>query len=185
MPSRLVPSADLSDFIHTIRGQKVILDADLARIYGVETRVLNQAVKRNRQKFPGDFLFKLTAAEVKALNRSQTVIGSQRHRDPSFAPYAFAEHGAIMAANVLNSPRADQMSIYVIRAFVKMRALLGEHRGLARQLAELEKKLTKRLDVHEIAIVNVLQRIMRLLDPPPEPEPKRKRIGFQTDPEES
>lgn len=178
MSSQLALSNDLSHLIHTIRGQKVILDADLARIYGVPTKRLNEQVKRNRQKFPPDFLFKLTAAEVKELNRSQIATGSQKHRDPRFAPHAFTEHGAIMAANVLNSPRADQMSVYVVRAFLKMRSLLTEHRELARQLAELEKKLTKRLDVHEVAIVDVLHRIMRLLDPPSVPEPKRRQIGF-------
>lgn len=176
--SSALAATDISHLIYTVRGQRVILDADLARIYGVETRVLNQAVKRNRRKFPGDFLFKLTAAEVRELNRSQIVIGSQRHRDFRFPPHAFTEHGAIMAANVLNSPRTDQMSLFVIRAFVKMRSLFGEHRALARQLAALDKRLTQRLDGHEGAIVDVLRRLMDLLDPPPMPEPKRRRIGF-------
>ena len=93
--------------IQAIRGEKVILDADLARIYGVETRVLNQAVRRNLGKFPSDFMFRLHVTEAKQLNRSQTVIGSQKHRDPRFRPYAFTEHGAIMVASVAGFPAPD------------------------------------------------------------------------------
>lgn len=180
MSSHPIPAGNLTRLIHTVRGQKVILDVDLARIYGVETRVLNQAVRRNRQKFPLDFLFQMTRAEVAVLrrSRSQTVI-LKRGQNIKYRPYAFTEHGAIMAANVLNSPRADKMSVYVVRAFLKMRSLLTEHRDLAKQLADLEEKLTKRLDVHEGAIVEVLRRIMKLLDPPPIPELKRRRIGFR------
>lgn len=94
----------IEPLIHEIRDEKVILDVDLARIYGVETRVLNQAVRRNLEKFPSDFLMRLSPAEVRQLNRSQVVIGSQKHRNPRYRPYAFTEHGAIMAANILNSP---------------------------------------------------------------------------------
>ncbi|MBI4623470.1 MAG: ORF6N domain-containing protein [Verrucomicrobia bacterium] len=170
--------------IHTVRGERVILDADLARIYGVETRTLNQAVNRNRDKFPPDFLLQLTSPEVLAVNRSQIVIGSsQRHRDPNSRPFAFTEHGAIMAANILNSPQAVQMSVFIVRAFIKMRAALTDTRELARKLAELEEELKSRLDTHETAIVDVLQRIMALLDPPPPlPEPPRREIGFHTAP---
>ena len=103
--------------IQILRGERVILDADLARIYGVQTRVLNQAVRRNREKFPADFVFRLSKTEARQLNPSQLVMGSQKHRDPRFLPYAFTEHGAIMAANVLNSARAVQMSVFVVRAF--------------------------------------------------------------------
>ena len=109
--SAAVPAID--SVIHTLRGERVILDADLAKIYGVATKVFNQAVKRNREKFPPDFLFQLTGQEVLALNRSQIVTGSsQRHRDPNSRPYAFTEHGTIMAANILNSPQAVQMSVF-------------------------------------------------------------------------
>ena len=94
-------------------------------------------------------------------------------------PYGFTEHGAIMAANVLNSQRAVEMSVYVVRAFVKMRSVLAEHKELARELAEVEAKLTERLDVHEAAIVDVLRRIMFLLDPPPGPPPLKRKIGFR------
>ena len=172
----------INSVIHAIRGERVILDADLAKIYGVETRTLNQAVKRNLEKFPPDFLLQLTGQEVSALNRSQIVIGSsQRHRDPRSRPFAFTEHGAIMAANILNSPQAVQMSMFVVRAFIKMRVALTDTRELARKLASLEKELTSRLDTHESAIVDVLQRIMALLEPPPpSPELPRKEMGFHT-----
>jgi hypothetical protein len=174
----------ISSLIRTIRGQKIILDSDLARIYGVTTKALNQAVKRNFKRFPDDFLFRLTQKEVSDLNRSQIVTGSQRHRDPRLLPYAFTENGAIMAASILNSPAALRMSVFVVRAFVQMRDLLGSTKELAQQLAKLEKKLTARLDGHEVAIVDVLRRVMEILEPPPfPPEPPRRRIGFQIEPE--
>jgi hypothetical protein len=174
-----VVGPNVASLILEVRGQKVILDADLARIYGVPTKALNQAVKRNCARFPEDFLFKLTAKETEELNRSQIVTGSQKHRDPRFAPYAFTEHGAIMAANVLNSAQATQMSVFVVRAFVKMRTVLTDTRELARKLAAVESELKSRLDMHESAIVEVLQRIMRILDPPPPPpEPPPPEIGF-------
>jgi hypothetical protein len=104
----VVPVERIERAILSIRGEKVMLDSDLAELYGVETRVLNQAVKRNASRFPEDFVFQLNADEVVKLNRSQFVIGSQKHRDPRFPPYAFTEHGALMLANVLNSERAAQ-----------------------------------------------------------------------------
>jgi ORF6N domain len=171
--------ATITSVIRTIRGKKVILDADLARIYDVPTKALNQAVKRNLQRFPNDFLFQLTLEEVANLNRSQIVTGSQKHRDPRLLPYAFTENGAIMAANVLNSPEAVRMSVFVVRAFVQMRDLLGSTKELAKQLAALEKKLTDRLDGHEAAVIEVLRRVMDILyPPPPPPEPPRREIGF-------
>ncbi len=168
----------LDSLIYEIRGQKVMLDADLAGVYRVETRVLVQAVKRNCRRFPADFIFQLSEQEWDSL-RSQIVIskgkGGRRYR-----PYVFTEHGAIMAAMVLNSPRAVQMSVFVVRAFLKMRAALSDNLELARKLAALEKELKERLDVHEAAIVTILQRVMDIIDPPalPEPPPK-KGIGFQ------
>ena len=114
-------------------------------------------------------------------------MGSQKHRNPRHLPYAFTENGAIMAANVLNSPEAVRMSVFVVRAFVKMRELLGGTKELAKQLADLEKKLTARLDGHDVAIVDVLRRVMEILDPPPpppEPEMPKRRIGFHVEPEE-
>lgn len=178
---------NISPLIRTIRGQKVILDSDLARIYGVPVRVLNQAVKRNFKRFPGDFLFQLTAEEANSLRSQIVILKSGRGQHRKFFPYAFTENGAIMSANVLNSPQAVRMSVFVIRAFVQMRELLGSTKELAKQLAALEKKLTDRLDDHESAIVDVLRRVMDILDPPPEPsepEQPQRRIGFNADVEE-
>ena len=195
----VAPINGLEDLIHEIRGEKIILDADLANIYGVTTRRLNEQVKRNRDRFPVDFAFQLTTNESAALrsqfatsssqeleseggapNRSQFATGSQKHRDPRSRPYAFTEHGAIMAANVLNSARAVQMSVFVVRAFLKMRTLLGDKRELAKQLAALEKELKQRLDIHEAAIVTILQRVMDIIDPPgPPPGPAKPKIGFK------
>ena len=178
-------SQGIEPMILTIRGQKVVLDMELARIYGVTTKVFNQAVKRNRRKFPPDFMFRLTVEEYEDLrsqfaisNRSQIVTGSQKHRNPRYVPYAFTEHGAVMAANILRSDRAIQMSVFVVRAFIRMRQVLIEQRGLARKLAELEEELTARLDIHETAINEMFTQIKRLLSTPPEPETPKKRIGF-------
>ena len=184
----------IDGMIRTIRGVRVMLDRDLAKIYGVPTKAFNQAVKRNRQRFPEDFMFRLTQEEAKALqvSRSQIVTSSQRkdllrsqfvtsnqRGGPRYLPYAFTEYGALMAANILNSTRAVQMSIFVVRAFAKMREALRGTPELARKLAALEKKLTDRLDVHEAAIVQVLREVMQILNPPPPPpEPPRRRIGF-------
>jgi len=183
--------------IRTVRGTRVILDSDLAKIYGVPTFRFNEAIKRNRHRFPEDFMFQLTTEEAAAL-RSQIAIlnetageglapnssqiamlkrGRGQHR--KYLPYAFTEHGALQAANVLRSPRAVQMSVFVIRAFVKMREMLRAAPELARKLAALEKKLTARLDVHEAAIVQVLQEVMQILNPPPIPPPPRPQIGFK------
>jgi hypothetical protein len=175
--------------IRMIRGQRVILDVDLAKIYGATTKRLNEQVKRNRERFPQDFMFRLTSAEAAELvslesqtvtsNRSQFATGSQKHRDPRFLPYAFTEHGAVMAANVLNSERAVAMSVYVVRAFVKLREVLAGTEELAKKLDDLERKLTGRLDTHEKAIIELFARIRKLLQPPPpQTEPKRRRIGF-------
>ncbi len=163
--------------IVTIRGTRVLLDLDLAAIYGVSTKALNQAVKRNGDRFPVDFMFQLTAEEkAEVVTNCDHLV---RLKFSPVCPYAFTEHGAIMAANVLNSPQAVRMSVFVVRAFVQMRALLGGTAELARQLAALDRRLTGRLDGHEAAIVEVLQRIMTLIDPPPPPpEPPRRRIGF-------
>src|SRR6266478_5763070 len=162
--------------IYTIRGVRVILDSDLAALYGVPTKRLNEQYRRNRDRFPEDFAFQLTRQEIDSL-RSQ-IATSSSHGGRRYRPYAFTEHGALQAANILNSPRAVQMSIFVVRAFAKMREALLASPQLAKKLAALEKKLTARLDVHESAIVQVLQEVMQILNPPPEPEPPRRRIGF-------
>lgn len=154
-----------------------MLDSDLARIYGVPTFRLNEAVKRNRERFPPDFLFQLTPEEFSDLI-SQSAISSSGHGGRRKPPWAFTEHGAIMAANVLNNPRAVQVSVFVVRAFVKMRGVLNDTRALAKRLADLEAELKSRLDVHEVAIVEVLQRVMDILDPPPESEQPKREMGF-------
>ena len=152
-----------------------MLDADLAELYGVTTKRLNEQVKRNSARFPEDFVFRLTPAEVEALNRSQIATGSQRHRDPRFAPYAFTEHGTIQAANVLNSPRAVDMGVHVVRAFVRLREMISTHKELARKLDELERKIA----THDQAIAGLIDAIRQLMTPP-EPSKKRK-IGFIKD----
>jgi phage regulator Rha-like protein len=170
----------VADMIQVVRGQRVILDSDLAVVYGVPTKALNQAVKRNHAKFPQDFIFRLTSEEAEECRRLRSqIVTLKRGQHIKYLPYAFTEHGAIMAATVLNSPRAVQMSVFVVRAFVKMRSMLMAQKDFAKKLAELEKKLTERLDLHERTISDIIQQIMLMLNPPPEPEPPRKMIGFQ------
>jgi hypothetical protein len=195
MPSKklTLPNEAIDDMIREIRGVRIILDSDLAALYGVTTKRLNEQFRRNRKRFPEDFAFQLTAAEVVNL-RSQIATGSQpgaglrsqiatlkrgRGQHRKYLPYAFTEHGALQAANILNSTRAVQMSVFVIRAFIKMRETLLGTRELAKKLAALEKQLTGRLDSHEAAIVHVLQELMLILNPPPSPPaPPKKQIGF-------
>ncbi|MBA2585989.1 MAG: ORF6N domain-containing protein [Chthoniobacterales bacterium] len=189
-----IPDEAIDNMIRELRGIRVMLDRDLGRVYGVTTKVLNQAVKRNLARFPKDFMFQLTEKEAVQVSRSQIVTASSSKfpmrsqnvtaskRNIRYRPYAFTEHGALQAANILNSPRAVQMSVFVIRAFVKMRETLLGTRDLAKKLAALEKQLTGRLDTHEVAIVNVLQQLMHILNPPPPPPaPPKPRIGFDPD----
>jgi len=181
LPKSLASLSSVESVIHTIRGERVILDADLAKLYGVATKVLNQAVRRNREKFPPDFLLELTATEAEALRRSRSqIVTLKRGGNVKFAPFAFTEHGTIMAANILTSPQAVQMSVFVVRAFVKMRGLLTDTRELAKKLASLEKELTSRLNSHETAISEFMKGIMLLLNPPPAPEVPDKEMGFHT-----
>lgn len=168
----------LASLIHEVRGEKVMLDSDLAHVYGVQTKGLNRAVKRNRDRFPQDFVFQLTQAESESLRRQIGTLKSGRGQHRKYLPYVFTEHGAIMAANVLNSPQSAQMSVFVVRAFIAMRRVLSDSSQLARKLSALEKELKERLDVHEAAIVTILQRVMDIIDPPREPEPQPKQIGF-------
>ena len=156
-----------------------MLDSDLAAIYGVSISRFNEAVKRNKNRFPADFMFQLTAEENASLRSQFAILKTGRGRHRKYRPYAFTEYGALMAANILNSPRAVQMSIFFVRAFAKMREALLASPDLARKLAALEKKLTGRLDVHEAAIVKVLQDLMQILNPPPlPPDPPQRKIGF-------
>ncbi|MEI7900170.1 MAG: ORF6N domain-containing protein [bacterium] len=174
--------ADFRDMIVQVRGVSVIVDSDLAQAYGVTTKALNQAIKRNIDKFPPDFMICLSFDEAKEifLLRSQFVTLKQGCH-PKYPPKAFTEHGALMAATILNSPQAVQMSVFVVRAFVAMRSLLMTQRDLAKKLAALERTLTARLDTHEHAISDIIRQIMLLLSPPPQEEPQdppRPRIGF-------
>jgi phage regulator Rha-like protein len=177
--SSLTRTSSLENLIFEVRGHKVMLDADLARVYGVATKALNQAAKRNIAKFPPDFMFRLTDDEARVIQRLRSqFVTLKRGQHLKYLPYAFTEHGAIMAANVLNSPRAVQMSVFVVRAFVRMRAALAGNCELARKLAALEKELRDRLNLQDAVIVDILRRLMDIIDPPAPPEPPPKRIGF-------
>ncbi len=185
----------IDQLIRTLRGEKVILDADLAEIYGVPTKAFNQAVKRNSDRFPPDFCFQLTAKEWASL-RSQIVTieiePSEKEGDPNlrsqiatlkrgrgqhrkYLPYAFTEHGAIMAATVLNSPEAVKMSVYVVRAFIQMREQIAANREILKRLAEIDHSLLK----HDKALQVIWSQLQPLLAPPP--APKKPRIGFHHD----
>jgi len=158
--------------IFAARGRRVILDADLAALYRVPTRVLLQAVRRHPERFPAEFLIPLSAQDVAHL-RSQAVISKPQGRGGRrYLPIAFTEHGAIMAATVLRSPRAIEISVHVVRAFVRMRETLVAHKDLGRRLDELERKLGS----HDRAIGQILEAIRQLTLPPE--APKRRRIGF-------
>jgi hypothetical protein len=174
MPSAafaLVPAPEIQQRIHVVRGRRVMLDADLARFYGVTTFNLNKAVARNRDRFPGDFAFKLTLEETKALI-FQSGISSSGHGGARKPATVFTEQGVAMLAGVLHSPRAVAVSVAIVRAFVALRELLAGHRELAAKLAELEKKL----EGHDAAIANLFEAMRQLLAPP---SPVRKReIGF-------
>ena len=172
----------------------MLLDSELAAIYGVPTFRFNEAIKRNRERFPADFMFQLTREEFDSLrsqiaimnapgdpsspgNSSQIAMSSQKHRGSKYLPSAFTEHGALQAANVLNSPQAVQMSLYVIRAFVKMREELTANVTILKRLAEIDRTLLE----HDSALRDVYRKLLPLLQPPP--DPPRRRIGFnQVDP---
>jgi hypothetical protein len=167
----------IDSVIQVVRGERVILDTHLAKLYGMQTFRLNEAVKRNRGRFPEDFLFRLTKIEFEALI-SQIAMSKEGRGGRRTLPNAFTEHGAVMAANILNNERAVQMSIFVVRAFIKMRQTLATNQALTDKLHELEQKLTGRLDSHEKAIVYVLEELRKLREPRQLPEPKRRPIGF-------
>ena len=166
-------AAPLDALILTIRNQKVLLDADLAEIYGVPTKALNQAVKRNADRFPDDFRFQLTAGE-----KAEVVTNCDHLSSIKFSktlPYAFTEHGALMAANILNSPEAVKMSVHVVRAFIKQRELISGQAEILKKLAQMDAKLLK----HDDALRVIWRELQPLLDPPPPPpEPPKKELGF-------
>lgn len=158
--------------IHSIRRQNVVLDADVARLYGVPTKRLNEAVRRNQARFPDDFAFQLSAEEFKAL-RSQTATsngrGGRRH-----LPRAFTEHGALMAATLLNSTKAVQMSVYLIRAFVQMREEMLASAKILKRLAEIDRRLVE----HDSVLRQIIDSLQPLLDAPEEDEPEKPKIGY-------
>jgi len=190
MKREIIPAKQIARSIYLLRGQKVLLDFDLAALYGVATKVLNQAVKRNRERFPDDFMFQLTASETSFLrsqfvtlkeqdaanegvveNRSQIVTGSFKHRETRSRPYAFTEQGVAMLSSVLKSERAVKVNIAIMRAFVKLREALETNRELAGKFSELEKRVGK----HDEKIGAILEAIWQLMGPPTKP---RREIGF-------
>ncbi len=162
----------IAPLIHEIRGERVILDSDLAAIYGVSTTRLNEQVKRNADRFPDDFAFRLNQKEMANL-MSQFAISSSQHGGKRKPALVFTEHGAIMAANVLNSTQAVQMSVFVVRAFVKLREVLATHKELAGKLTELERKV----GTHDKAIVSIIAAIRGLTEPA---KPESRTIGFRS-----
>ena len=190
MSKEIISVQRIAQSIYLLRGQKVMLDFDLAALYGVKTRALNQAVKRNAARFPADFMFRLSAEEVKslrsqivildqqgaedkriALNRSQIVTGSFKHREARSRPYAFTEQGLAMLSSVLKSARAVKVNIAIMRAFVKLREALETNRELAWKFAGLEKRVGK----HDEKIDAILEAIRQLMAPPKKPQ---REIGF-------
>jgi hypothetical protein len=172
MPSEkaIIPVGHIERRIILVRGQKVIIDADLAQFYGVSTKRLNEQVKRNKRRFPEDFMFQLNLRE-----KSEVVANCDHLSRLKFSkslPYAFTEHGTIMAASVLNTRRAVEVSVFIVRAFVRLREVISEHKDLARHIAMLERRLAD----HDQQILSLVTAIKRLIGA--EPVPKKRRIGF-------
>jgi hypothetical protein len=168
------PSAtpvEIDPLIRLVRGQRMILDRDLARVYGVETRALNQAVRRNADRFPSEFLCELTREEILSISQTVISLGTLRF---SRQVSAFTEHGALMAATVLNSPRAVRMSLFIIRAFVKSREQQSANLAILKRLTEIDRALL----AHDAALRDLYRKLRPLLLPPP--EPAKKEIGFHT-----
>lgn len=168
----------IASCIVILRGQRAIVDADLAALYGVPTKRLNEQVRRNAERFPADFMFALSQEEWDALRSQSATLKTGRGQHRKYLPFAFTEHGAIMAATVLNSPRAVEVSIYVVRAFVQLRELLASHKELATRLKELETRMERKLMTQDQAIAGILDAIRQLMTPPP--APKKRSIGFVT-----
>ena len=192
LKERRVPQS-LEPLIFAIRGHRVMLDADLARLYGVDTKRFNEAFKRNRDRFPEDFAFRTTDAEYSDLrsqfsasssqpvdakgktpNWSQFATSSATRRGRTYRPWAFTEHGALMAANILRSEQAVHMSVYVIRAFVRLRKELAANTAILKRLAEIDRSLLQ----HDAALRDIYRKLLPLLQPPP--DPPRRRIGFHS-----
>ena len=185
MSKEIIPAEQIALRIRHFRGERVLLDFDLAALYGVETRVLNQAVRRNADRFPADFMFQLSGKETETLsqlvtpsvpghdvsNSSQIVMSSGKYRGKRYRPYAFTEQGVAMLSSVLNSESAVKMNIAIMRAFVQLRRALETNRELARKFSELER----RIDKHDAEIDAILEAIRQLMAPPEKP---RREIGF-------
>jgi hypothetical protein len=176
-------AAQIESRILLVRGQKVLLDFHLASLYGVETRILNQAVKRNVRRFPGDFMFQLTKAEtrvalrspgVTASNSSQTVMSSRKHRGLAYQPFAFTEQGVAMLSSVLRSPRAIEVNIEIMRAFVRLRQWLQANSELAARLAQLERRYDRKFRI----VFEVIRQLMS--ESRPADYPEHREIGFHT-----
>lgn len=166
----VVPVGKIENRILLIRGEKVIIDADLAEFYGVPTKRLNEQVKRNKDRFPDDFMFQLSPDE-----KTEVVANCDHLENLKYSkvlPYAFTEHGAIMAAGVLNTSRAIEISVFIVRAFVKVRQMAANHKEIQRKIAQIERRLTD----HDEQIVELVNLIKQLLNP--EPPPKKRRIGY-------
>jgi hypothetical protein len=170
MSKSLIPTERIEQSILLIRGQKVILDVDLAQLYGVTTKRLNEQVKRNVDKFPDDFMFQLTRQETAELVANCDRFKNLKHS--TSLPYAFTEHGAIMAATILNSKTATKVSIHVVRAFVKLREMLKSHAELAQKIGELERCMV----THDKAIRSLFDAIKKLMEPP---KIRSNKIGFE------
>jgi hypothetical protein len=161
--------------IRVVRAQRVILDSDLARLYGVSTSQLNQQLRRNRRRFPTDFAFRLTRAEAaEGLLQIVTALGGRNRANP---PIAYTEHGAVMAANVLKSDRATAMSVEVVRAFVRLRRISSTHERIARILHDLETAVRDRLDGHDKQITALFEMMAEIVDGAPISSSGKKRIG--------
>jgi hypothetical protein len=184
MNKEIVPADTIASRIRSLRGEKVLLDFDLAALYGVETRVLNQAVKRNADRFPSDFMFQLSVEETEIISQrvtssagqtvsdsSQIVMSPAKHRGKRYRPYTFSEQGVAMLASMLNSERAKKVNIAIMRAFVKLRQILEANRELAKKFSELEQRVGK----HDEEIDAILEAIRQLMAPPDGP---RREIGF-------
>lgn len=174
-PSDALAVGAIASRILLLRGQRVMLDTDLAALYGVETRRLNEQVRRKSERFPADFMFQLAEPEWRALRSQIATLKPGRGQHRKYLPFAFTEHGALMAATVLNSPRAVEVSVFVVRAFVQLRALLAGHEELARRLDELEAQLARKLATHDQAIAGILDALRQLMAPPPA---NKRGIGF-------
>ena len=171
--NQAMPVAEIAQAILYLRDQRILLDADLANLYGVSTKRFNEQVRRNLDRFPSDFMFQLTEQEFDAL-RSQFATSNMGRGGRRYLPYAFTEHGTIMAATILNSPRATEVSVYVVRAFVQLRNLVASNQEIMRKVTELAQKVSS----HDQAIAGLINALSELMNP--QDPPNKRPIGFIT-----